>query len=116
MTAAAEPFPHTPWWGRISLLWLMSVPVAVTAYSLGVGIPPHDFWWHARAGGIIATTGSIPKTNIFCAALPADAPYFYQSWISELLFYRALEWGGSSLHGDGIAGVDVRIHTPTSQW
>lgn len=91
--ASAHPSPP-PWWGRISLLWLMCVPVMVAMYSLCIGIVPHDFWWHARVGGIIASTGRVPTTNIFSSSLPPDAPYVYQSWLAELIFYEILRWGG----------------------
>jgi len=53
---------------------------------------PNDFWWHLKAGQIIATSG-LPQTNLFAWTLPTDAPYVYQSWLGEWLFY-ALYWLG----------------------
>lgn len=88
----------SPWWGRISLLWLMCVPIIVAMYSLCIGIVPHDFWWHARAGGIVATTGQVPHLNIYTnvpeAGVTPNTPYIYQSWIAEFLFYETMYHGG----------------------
>ncbi|MBV9471012.1 MAG: hypothetical protein JO316_21460 [Abitibacteriaceae bacterium] len=89
---------RSPWWGRISLLWLMCVPIIVAMYSLCIGIVPHDFWWHARAGGIVATTGQVPNLNIFTtvpeAGVTPHTLYVYQSWIAEFLFYETMYHGG----------------------
>jgi len=86
-----------PWWGRISLLWLMFVPVCAIIYTLCLPISPNDLWYHVRAGSIIATTGRIPTTNLFSTAPPwvtPDTPYFYQSWIAEVAFYKILAHSG----------------------
>src|SRR5688572_8766704 len=84
----------TPWWGRISLLWLMVAPLCVVIYNLCVPIAANDFWYHARAGSLTATTGHIPTTNTFSAGLAADWPYFYQNWLAELIMYKVLQHGG----------------------
>lgn len=82
-----------PWWGRIGLLWLMFVPVCVAFYTLSLPIGPNDFWYHARAGQVIATSG-LPSTQQFSAGMPADAPYFYQSWLAEWMIFKVLQRGG----------------------
>ena len=83
-----------PWWGRISLLWLMFVPLCVVIYSLCLPISPNDFWYHARAGSITATTGHIPTQNLFSTGVPLDTPYFNQGWLAHFAFYKILESGG----------------------
>ncbi len=83
-----------PWWGRISLLWLMFVPLCVVIYSLCLPISPNDFWYHARAGSITATTGHIPTQNLFSTGVPLDTPYFNQGWLAHWAFYKILESGG----------------------
>jgi hypothetical protein len=83
-----------PWWGRISLLWLMFMPLCVAIYSLCLPISPNDFWYHARAGSITATTGHIPTQNLFSTGVPLDTPYFNQGWIAHWAFYKILESGG----------------------
>lgn len=85
-----------PWWGRISLLWLMFVPLCVLLYTLCLGIAPNDFWYHVRAGWAITTEGKIPTIALFTSSpwVPSGTPYFYQSWISEIIFYKVLAtWG-----------------------
>lgn len=57
---------------------------------------PNDLWWHLKAGEIIAQQG-IPATNLFAWTLPADAPYTYQSWLAEWLFYQLYTVGGLAL-------------------
>jgi hypothetical protein len=57
-----------------------------------VPTPPHDFWWHLKAGQMVAAQG-IPSTNLFAWSIPADAPYVYATWLGEWLFY-ALYWLG----------------------
>ncbi len=89
-----------PWWGRISLLWLMFMPLCVVIYSLCLPISPNDFWYHARAGSITATTGHIPTTNLFSngwwngISVPPSKSYFNQGWIAHWAFYKVLERGG----------------------
>ncbi|HEY0076912.1 MAG TPA: hypothetical protein VGB77_22700 [Abditibacteriaceae bacterium] len=83
-----------PWWGRISLLWLMFMPLCVAIYSLCLPISPNDFWYHARAGSVTATTGHIPTQNLFSTGVPLDTPYFNQGWIAHWAFYKILGSGG----------------------
>ena len=88
-----------PWWGHISLLWLLFVPLCVAIYTLLLPIGPNDFWYHARAGMQIAQTGQIPTVNGFSSSPPhvsPQTPYHFQSWISEWLIYRTLESFGLS--------------------
>lgn len=80
-----------PWWGRISLIWLMLVPLVVVVYTLLLPIAPNDFWYNARAGAFIATTGTIPSTALFTTSVPPGTPYYYQSWLAQLFLFKTLE-------------------------
>lgn len=47
-----------------------------------------DFGWHLRVGEYIASTKSVPKTDIFSFSQP-DYHYVYHSWGAEVLIYTA---------------------------
>lgn len=77
----------------IEQLWALLVLALIGAYIALVPTPPHDFWWHLKAGQLVATSG-IPSTNLFAWTLPADAPYIYATWLGEWLFYALYTAGG----------------------
>ncbi len=74
----------------------MLTPLVVTVYTLLLPIAPNDFWYNARAGAHIAATGSIPVTALFTTSVPPETPYYYQSWLAQLLLFKALENYGLS--------------------
>ncbi len=81
---------------RIEHLWVL---VALSGVGIIVSLTrtvPNDFWWHLKAGELIAA-GSFPTTNLFAWTLPADMPFVYQSWLGEFLFYLLYQVGGLSL-------------------
>jgi hypothetical protein len=84
----------TPWWGKISTLWLWLIPVIVALATLTQTLAPHDFWWHAAVGRLIAQSGRIPTTNMFSWPLPAEHPYLYQNWGAQWLLFQVLERTG----------------------
>lgn len=108
---------------RLDHLW------AIFAVSLVSGVisltpsGPNDFWWHLRAGELIAA-GQFPTTNLFAWALPADHPYVYQSWLGELLFYWLYQLGGlpmvvfarNLLGTVAFALVAVEAHRRSGSW
>jgi hypothetical protein len=94
---ASDPVPPPcPLWGRMSTLWLLLVPCCVAVYSLLLPIAPNDFWYHLRAGAEICATGRIPATALFSSAATPGTPYFYQSWIAEVILFQVLKIGGLS--------------------
>ncbi|MBC8078433.1 MAG: hypothetical protein H7Y32_20315, partial [Chloroflexales bacterium] len=80
----------------IAHLWALLALAVVGVFIALVPTAPHDFWWHLKIGQIIATQG-IPTTNRFAWTLPADAPFIYQSWLAEWLFYALYQLGGLPL-------------------
>lgn len=69
--------------------------LAVAAFVVALmPIVPHDFWWHMAIGRDIARLGVIPQTDAYSWSLPANTPYVYQSWLSELIFYWVHQAGG----------------------
>jgi hypothetical protein len=92
-TASPSRAPHF-WWGKISLLWLLLTPLVVAAYTLLLPIAPNDFWYNARAGAHIATTGHIPTTALFTTSVASATPYFNQAWIAQWLLFGTLKTGG----------------------
>lgn len=85
-----------PFWGRITFLWLMLVPIICTIYTLLLPIAPNDFWYNVRAGSEIVRTGQIPTTALFTTSLPAGTPYYYQSWLAQIALFKTLQIGGLS--------------------
>jgi hypothetical protein len=88
---------HRPGGRHLSLrfehLWpALALSTIITFISLKPTLP-NDFWWHLKAGALIAESG-IPTTNIFAWTLPAEHPYIYQSWLSEWLYYQLYRLGG----------------------
>lgn len=60
-------------------------------------IPPNDFWWHVKAGEIVAEEGRIPDTNLWAWTLPRDQPFVYGGWLGQLLLYLSFSAGGVPL-------------------
>jgi hypothetical protein len=77
----------------IEQLWVLLALALVGGFIALVPTPPHDFWWHLKAGQLVATQG-IPTTNLFAWSLPADQPYTYATWLGEWLFYALYALGG----------------------
>jgi hypothetical protein len=74
-------------------LWLILVLTLIGVVIALVPTLPHDFWWHLKAGQLVADQG-IPRTNLFAWSVPTDQPFIYATWLSEWLFYRLYQLGG----------------------
>jgi hypothetical protein len=81
---------------RLDHLWAIFALCLIGSFIAMVPTTPNDFWWHLKAGELVATSG-IPSTNLFTWTLPADQPYIYQSWLGEWLFYALFRLGGLPL-------------------
>jgi hypothetical protein len=63
-------------------------------------LAPNDLWYHLRAGAWMLQHHSFPRVAMFTPSVPAGTPYFYQSWLAEIVMYLTLKW--SSLAGSQI--------------
>jgi hypothetical protein len=81
---------------RLDHLWALIVLAGLGIVIALVPTPPNDFWWHLKAGELIARQG-LPRTNLFAWTLPADAPYTYATWLAEWLFFQLYQVGGLGL-------------------
>ncbi len=81
---------------RLEHLWVLLALCIVGVFISLSPTAPNDFWWHLKAGELIASSG-IPTTNLFAWSLPPDTPYVYQSWLGEWLFYALYQVGGLPL-------------------
>src|SRR5262245_32386409 len=81
------PLPGARHLGIILALAIIGTYIAL------VPTTPHDFWWHLKAGQVVAERG-IPSTNMFAWTIPADAPFTYACWLAEWLFFALYRLGG----------------------
>ncbi|HEU5087956.1 MAG TPA: hypothetical protein VFT99_10940, partial [Roseiflexaceae bacterium] len=53
--------------GRLTItfdmLWALAILTFIGCFITLVPTPPNDFWWHLRAGQLVAHSG-IPHTNL----------------------------------------------------
>ena len=77
-------------------LWILLALSLTGVFIALVPTSPNDFWWHLKAGELIAR-GDFPQSNLFAWTLPADTPYIFQSWLGEWLFFMLYQAGGLQL-------------------
>ena len=94
--SSTTPSNAVPFWGKISFLWLLLVPIICAIYTLLLPIAPNDFWYNVRAGAHIVQSASIPTTALFTTSLPSETPYYYQSWLAQIALFKTLQSGGLS--------------------
>jgi len=93
---AAIASSEIPFWGRLETLWLLIGPLCTALYALCQSLAPNDLWYHVRAGELINRLGAIPTQNSMSYGTPLDTPYYYQSWLAELVLFKTLQFGGLS--------------------
>jgi hypothetical protein len=80
----------------IDHLWL-AVPIFLTTgFGFLLKLRLVDFWWHLKAGEIIITTRSIPRTDLF-SFTAAGQPFILQNWLVEVIYYATYLAGGLAL-------------------
>ena len=80
----------------IDQLWL-AVPIFITTgFGFLLKLRLVDFWWHLKAGEIIVTTRSIPRTDLF-SFTAAGKPFILQNWLVEVIYYATYQAGGLAL-------------------
>lgn len=117
--------PNTPRraWLSFEVLWVLAALTLAGCFTSMMPTPSTDFWWHLRAGQIIATQG-IPTSNLFAWSLPADTPYLYATWLAEWLFWVLVQLGGlqapalaRNLLALGLFGmVALNAHRRSASW
>jgi hypothetical protein len=78
----------------IEAVYLAAPVVALMVAALLNTIKPYDYFWALAQGRLIAQTGANPSHNLFLYTLPADAPYFNQPWLAQLILYGMSTLGG----------------------
>ncbi|MCU0494067.1 MAG: hypothetical protein MUD01_20955, partial [Chloroflexaceae bacterium] len=68
-------------------IWLLFILALIWVFVGLTPLPPNDLWWHMAAGRTMVAEGTLMTTNRWAYTLPADAPYVYQSWLSQVLMY-----------------------------
>ena len=66
-------------------------PIVLRALIMPVA--PNDFWWHMAHGRLIWDTRSVPLVDLF-SYTQNGAPFYNQSWLSQLWFYGLHQLGG----------------------
>ncbi len=76
-------------WSSLTLdhLWVATILGLAALFISVLPLPPNDLWWHMAAGRTMVDEGAWLQTNRWAYTLPYDAPYVYQSWLSEVLLY-----------------------------
>ena len=77
---------------RFTLPWLMAA-IAFVLIHAAPGFRDSDFYWHLKAGELIAQTGSVPVSDPFSYTY-AGRPWVAHEWLAELIFYWADATGG----------------------
>jgi hypothetical protein len=92
-----RPTKLLSWPPPIELLWL-AIPIACLAVAVGpMPILPYDFWWPIVQGRAAEQLGAIPQHNLFLYTLPADAPFYNQPWLAQLLMWQLYKLGSHPL-------------------
>ncbi len=80
-------------WLSLDRLWLLSLLSLIWLFLSITPMPPNDLWWHMAAGRAMIEEGQWITTNRWAYSVPFDAPYIYQSWLSEIILYGAWRLG-----------------------
>jgi hypothetical protein len=80
-------------YSSVDFLWLSIALLILLSLALTLPLSPQDYWWYLRLGQDIARTGSIPAIDTY-SFTRAGAPFFYQSWLAALLFWKTFQAGG----------------------
>lgn len=80
----------------VDILWLSIALLILLSLALMLPLSPQDYWWYLRLGQDVAQTGSVPTADTY-SFTRAGAPFFYQSWLAALLFWKTYQAGGFAL-------------------
>lgn len=74
-------------------LWLSLTLLPLLFIAVLLPLSPQDYWWYLRLGGDVLQTGSIPSIDTY-SYTQAGAPFFYQSWLAAIIFWKTYQVGG----------------------
>ncbi len=77
-------------------LWALVIVTGLLVLGSVQPLPPNDLWWHIRIGSDILDSGHIPRHDIY-SLTERGQPFFYQSWLAEVLMAGLLRLGGLRL-------------------
>jgi hypothetical protein len=80
----------------IDALWVLVILNFLLIFGCVWQLPPNDLWWHARVGSEILDSGQIPDQDAY-SLTERGQPFFYQSWLAEVLMAGVLRLGGVRL-------------------
>lgn len=77
----------------VDILWLSLSLLILLSLALLLPLSPQDYWWYLRLGQDVAHTGSVPTIDTY-SFTQAGSPFFYQSWLAALIFWKTYQAGG----------------------
>jgi len=77
-------------------LWVLVILAGLLALGCAWPLPPNDLWWHVRVGSDILDSGHIPRHDVY-SLTERGQPFFYQSWLAEVLMAGLMRLGGVRL-------------------
>jgi len=98
-SALVDKIERRVWWlprVRIEHIWLSLPILLVAGFGFLLKVRLVDFWWHLKAGEIIVTTRSLPRTEVF-SFTAAGKLFILQNWLVEILYYALYRVGGLQL-------------------
>src|SRR5687767_595599 len=87
LLAVTDQAPRGPTaWLSPARVAAIAVIASIPAKLLSEKLVDPDLWWHIRTGGVIAETGSIPRSDIYSFTAPGRR-WVVQEWGSELILH-----------------------------
>ena len=74
-------------------LWLSIALLILLSLALLLPLSPQDYWWYLRLGQDVVRSGSVPAVDTY-SFTQAGSPFFYQSWLAALVFWKTYQAGG----------------------
>lgn len=78
------------------LLWLSIALLILLSLALLLPLSPQDYWWYLRLGQDVIRNGSVPTIDTY-SFTRAGMPFFYQSWLAAVIFWKTYQTGGLML-------------------
>src|SRR5262245_4084274 len=76
-------------------IWIVATAFVFVAALQVHHLDDHDTWWHLASGRLIATSGTVPRTDPF-SYTAAGAPWINRQWLFDLGSYGVWSLGGAA--------------------